>query len=398
MNARANSAIVAAVNGRCPCLPDASESDFPTSAMEVSANEQQKDYAPRVAQEEPGILPLKEEHGERLTGCVVPPVCPKYSVTDGRTGVITFGDHTEQESSSSSVSQDVAVSEVEASSKPAIENNSLKVMKQSAPGPAFQELEAHWSSKDEGNLQVLFWGDAVASCSKYDQSPQSSQNQIVVTRVDLPAASSIEELKSEEDSDYNDSEADVLWKRDSRDCGDENSAGEAEWTAQQGAATTKPKENTTQIPNRAINVKSLANNVDLHYLPDYIAPAQREGPESLKPRGANVCYVCGKTFTMKGSLKRHMFGHTGLKPHGCKECGRTFARIESLRVHMRTHTLEIPYTCDFCGKAFRHRGNMICHIRTHTGEKPYRCSICSKAYGYVQDLRKHMQIHSKMVR
>lgn len=45
------------------------------------------------------------------------------------------------------------------------------------------------------------------------------------------------------------------------------------------------------------------------------------------------CTVCGKKFTRKEHLERHIPHHTGLKPFGCNECKVFFGRQDLLRRH-----------------------------------------------------------------
>ncbi|XP_034023241.1 uncharacterized protein LOC117507473 isoform X3 [Thalassophryne amazonica] len=124
-----------------PTVTDARWMNFSTLTQEDPTQVQQKKkYISRLGNGEPGILPWKEECNDTWTGCV------EQNVTNSQTQVVTAGEETEAQLPSAS--QDVTVSPVEESSKTA-------VVKQSAPGPAFQELEAHWSSKDEGNRRSV---------------------------------------------------------------------------------------------------------------------------------------------------------------------------------------------------------------------------------------------------
>ncbi|XP_067444536.1 zinc finger protein 771-like [Thunnus thynnus] len=318
------------------------------------------------------------------------------------------------------VSQEVSVSEAEASTQP------------THSADAFPEPQEHRASRDQEKLQDLSQRDAVA-CFKYEQSMQPSsccQTQTETSREEeLLPISSAEWLKTEEEEDgYGGSETANFWQPLSSDSMDENDTSDAQSTQRGGSnscsKTVKSKKRTKQRLNSPslstkqrnnqrtwscklcgesfhsrsslmMHVKSHANNTATLCPPKHAALADN-GIEALEThRENNLCYICGKTFTTRTHLKRHLLVHTGQKPHCCKVCGKRFARGECLRIHMRIHTVEKPYTCEVCGKGFRQRGNMICHIRTHTGEKPHRCVICSRPFAYKKDMLRHMQVHAK---
>uniref|UniRef100_A0A3Q1FGQ5 C2H2-type domain-containing protein n=1 Tax=Acanthochromis polyacanthus TaxID=80966 RepID=A0A3Q1FGQ5_9TELE len=106
------------------------------------------------------------------------------------------------------------------------------------------------------------------------------------------------------------------------------------------------------------------------------------------------CSYCGKRFSLKGNLNRHIRDHTGERPFPCTDCDKSFKDSGSLTAHMRCHTGEQPYSCLFCGKNFSGRGNMTRHMRIHTGEKPFTCSVCSKSFHVKEHLNRHMKYHT----
>ncbi|CAB1426595.1 unnamed protein product [Pleuronectes platessa] len=106
------------------------------------------------------------------------------------------------------------------------------------------------------------------------------------------------------------------------------------------------------------------------------------------------CSFCGKRFSLKGNLNRHIRDHTGERPFPCTGCDKSFKDSGSLTAHMRCHTGEQPYSCLFCGKSFSGRGNMTRHMRIHTGEKPFTCSVCNKSFHVKEHLSRHMKYHT----
>lgn len=107
------------------------------------------------------------------------------------------------------------------------------------------------------------------------------------------------------------------------------------------------------------------------------------------------CGYCGKVFSVKANLQRHVLLHTGQKPHKCEVCGRSFRLKYSLQIHKRTHTGERPYQCNICEKRFVQYTHAKTHMVLHTGKKPYACPICGKAFADKNNLSAHKKIHLK---
>ncbi|XP_065644540.1 zinc finger protein 26 [Hydra vulgaris] len=107
------------------------------------------------------------------------------------------------------------------------------------------------------------------------------------------------------------------------------------------------------------------------------------------------CGYCGKAFQYPCYLRRHIRSHTGESPYKCDKCDRAFVRSTDLQRHIRNHTGEKPYRCTQCSRAFARSTDLKRHMRTHTGEKPYKCWQCRKSFSQSGSLQTHLQTHSK---
>ncbi|XP_075528400.1 uncharacterized protein LOC142560298 isoform X2 [Dermacentor variabilis] len=107
------------------------------------------------------------------------------------------------------------------------------------------------------------------------------------------------------------------------------------------------------------------------------------------------CAICEINFAQKVSLARHQVTHTRGKLHECSECGGEFVSERTLRVHQLTHARAKPHKCRLCPAAFARSDTLNCHLLTHTKERPYKCETCEARFSDRATLRRHRRTHGR---
>ena len=80
------------------------------------------------------------------------------------------------------------------------------------------------------------------------------------------------------------------------------------------------------------------------------------------------CETCGKVFTRKYILNRHILTHTGDKRHKCSHCGRAFTLLQNAKRHERQvherRGAQREYRCGTCGETFNNMAPFRAHQKT----------------------------------
>ncbi|XP_076986647.1 zinc finger and BTB domain-containing protein 45 isoform X2 [Tamandua tetradactyla] len=117
-------------------------------------------------------------------------------------------------------------------------------------------------------------------------------------------------------------------------------------------------------------------------------PARAAGAEPP----AYECSHCRKTFSSRKNYTKHMFIHSGEKPHQCAVCWRSFSLRDYLLKHMVTHTGVRAFQCAVCAKRFTQKSSLNVHMRTHRPERA-PCPACGKVFSHRALLERHLAAH-----
>uniref|UniRef100_A0A1B6FYG6 Zinc finger protein 865 n=1 Tax=Cuerna arida TaxID=1464854 RepID=A0A1B6FYG6_9HEMI len=113
------------------------------------------------------------------------------------------------------------------------------------------------------------------------------------------------------------------------------------------------------------------------------------------------CPECDARCPDKGTLARHMYTHTGLKPVSCPVCKTEFSR----KYHLIRHNYQTgcdgtkrpSFPCQVCGRVFNRKDNLREHLRAHAGQtkrkKRYTCETCNKEFVGISLLNMHKRTH-----
>ncbi|KAG8223930.1 hypothetical protein J437_LFUL003738, partial [Ladona fulva] len=152
------------------------------------------------------------------------------------------------------------------------------------------------------------------------------------------------------------------------------------------------------------------------------------------------CVVCGRAFSQKSNVKKHMLTHrvwpSGLtntlpsepiqvislengfdserqmhserrvkdnnvqvvidSSYVCQYCGRAFRSYLELKSHMKDHSNQKMFKCiqRKCGKTFPDLDSFIIHTKSHSSEEVrYRCHVCCEIFKSLAELGTHQYTH-----
>ncbi|MBN3300536.1 ZBT45 protein, partial [Amia calva] len=143
----------------------------------------------------------------------------------------------------------------------------------------------------------------------------------------------------------------------------------------------------------------------VHHTP----PTSSSGP-ATSSQGAETsfdCSHCGKSLRSRKNYSKHMFIHSGQKPHQCSICWRSFSLRDYLLKHMVVHTGVRAFQCALCGKRFTQKSSLNVHMRTHRAERgrdrdrdrdrggrAFVCSECPRSFTHRTLLERHSHTHT----
>ncbi|KAA0721640.1 Zinc finger and BTB domain-containing protein 45 [Triplophysa tibetana] len=105
------------------------------------------------------------------------------------------------------------------------------------------------------------------------------------------------------------------------------------------------------------------------------------------------CSHCGKSLRSRKNYSKHMFIHSGQKPHQCSICWRSFSLRDYLLKHMVVHTGVRAFQCSVCSKRFTQKSSLNVHMRTHRVERTFTCGVCHRAFTHRTLLERHALQH-----
>ena len=186
-----------------------------------------------------------------------------------------------------------------------------------------------------------------------------------------------------------------------------------------GGPGATSSENAASLPPQLHSLTSNPADLDMKKYFDIKIPNPRfmeglgsppGGAGSAGEDGLYHCHLCGKGFTRKYHMQRHVKLHTRgpiprahlldwtRRPYACGVCKMGFTRQHHLTRHMLIHTGERPHACHVCGKAFRRFTNLSLHVRTvHGAERPFKCPVCGRGFPRLYSLQRHIKLHTKEI-
>ncbi|CAL7939887.1 unnamed protein product [Xylocopa violacea] len=126
-----------------------------------------------------------------------------------------------------------------------------------------------------------------------------------------------------------------------------------------------------------------------------------------------VC-SCGKVYSQKSSLDRHLRYECGKMPNvPCPQCGKMFKHRHHVTQHLKRSMRQQPghrrqragthrgtengqfngtrFFCDACGKSYKWKESLFKHKRVECGKLPqFTCEVCGYRFMHKHHLLKHL--------
>lgn len=119
----------------------------------------------------------------------------------------------------------------------------------------------------------------------------------------------------------------------------------------------------------------------------------RQGHGFTGPHARRVVNSMAYAAKLQRSRDRLSFGSDDEKVYECDKCRELIRGTNVYQMHCKKLHRRTP--CLHCGKTFSQKGNMERHMRLHTGVKPYRCHLCRRSFSRKEALLGHIsQDHS----
>ena len=171
-------------------------------------------------------------------------------------------------------------------------------------------------------------------------------------------------------------------------------------------STKVPNKNgvINKVDNTATSIryhKEPQNNVEYHVLikteesvqlknpfhPENLGIVQNNFKIEQYEKHFHTSYIGTKN---KGNIRQSVDTNHEDQDNICKSCGKLFSSKTNLKKHMHTiHEGHKDYKCDFCNKLFNQEPNLKKHVyAVHVGHKPFKCE-CGKLFSQKVNMNRH---------